>query len=222
MSQGRDRVRSRFDNIAPLYDKILHGYCLSRRTSFFESNSSGMCLEVGAGTGSISSLLGQTMVVFGSDLSVEMVRVMKKKGILGFQADAEALPVRNEVLDTIIGSEMIYYLDDPAQFFSEAYRILRPKGRLLLSSFNDGVRIYNTLRTLLRKVGMKSMYFEDDVRKFMTKTQLISYTESAGFRNIEIKKVIVLPWDQADSFNRILERTLFRHFGLFILLSANK
>ena len=68
----------------------------------------------------------------------------------------------------------------------------------------------------------ESMYFEDDVREFMTEKQLVSLTVSAGFRNIQIKKVIVLPWDKVDSFNRVLERTLFRHFGLFILLSADK
>ena len=221
-SQGRDRVRRRFDGISRSYDDILHSYSFARRARFFESNSSGRCLEVGAGTGSISSLLGQPKVVFGTDLSVEMVRVMQMKGISGFQADAENLPVRNEVMDTIIGSEMIYYLDDPRQFFSEAYRILRPNGRLLLSSFNDRARVYDRLRTLLRKVGMKSMYFEDDVREFMTEKQLVSLTVSAGFRNIQIKKVIVLPWDKVDSFNRVLERTLFRHFGLFILLSADK
>ena len=222
MSQRRDRVRGRFDSISHSYDQILHSYSLSRRASFFESNSSGRCLEVGAGTGSISLLLAQSKVIFGSDLSVEMVRVMKMKGISGFQADAETLPVRSEVIDTIIGSEMIYYLVDPGQFFSEAYRILRPGGRLLLSSFNDRVRVYDRLRRLLRQVGMKSMYFEDDVREFMTEKQIVTHTVSAGFRNIQIKKVVVLPWDKADSLNRILERTPFQHFGLFILLSAEK
>ena len=84
------------------------------------------------------------------------------------------------------------------------------------------MRIYDHFRHLLRNVGIKGMYFDDGVKKFLTEGQVRKFVTVAGFREIEIRKIVILPWMVMDPLNSILEKTWLRHLGLFILMSARK
>jgi len=50
--------------------------------------------------------------------------------------DAEDLPFRDRSFDVVILFEALYYLPRPERFFSEARRVLRPGGQLLISTVN--------------------------------------------------------------------------------------
>ena len=47
-------------------------------------------------------------------------------------ADAGRLPVRGGIADAVLGLDVLHHLPDPAAFFAEAARVLRPGGRLAL------------------------------------------------------------------------------------------
>ena len=59
------------------------------------------------------------------------------------QIDAHHLPFESDSFDTVLLYEAIYYLADPAQFFSEASRVLRPSGTLLVCSVNPNWHGFN-------------------------------------------------------------------------------
>lgn len=48
-------------------------------------------------------------------------------------ADAKALPLRNEIFDTVVMLEVMEHLRHPREALSEAARVLRPRGKILLS-----------------------------------------------------------------------------------------
>src|SRR5215471_10313184 len=59
--------------------------------------------------------------------------------------DAEELPFRRGSFDTVIGSELFYYLADPRNFLRDVRRVLAPGGRIVLlwgnPTFNGVYRI---------------------------------------------------------------------------------
>jgi SAM-dependent methyltransferase len=84
-------------------------------------------LEVGAGPGFFSQyarrvrpdlrwLASDYLVVPGND----------------FVADALQLPIRDASVDAVLGCDILHHLVRPAHFFSEASRVLRPQGALVL------------------------------------------------------------------------------------------
>lgn len=223
MKPSNQEFKAIFDSAASRYDEISNPYAVSRRREFFVRLATGDTLEVGAGTGEISrALLKDGHRVVATDISPNMVSQMQKKGIEAVVSDAEKLPFANESFDTVIAAELIYYLDNPERFIAEAHRVLKPQGRLLLSSANNTTRIYDRLRAALRILGLKGMYFDDKIRQFMAARQICTLLEKGGFRVSEIKKIMPLPLAPLDFLNRLLEKTPFKHFGIFILVHAER
>lgn len=223
---SNEEVKTLFDAVAPRYNAITHSYALRRRIEFFVSHAQKDCLEVGAGTGEISKALKQAgHHVIATDVAPQMVTQIRNKiGVEAVICDAESLPFPDASFDTVIGAEMIYYLDHPERFLSEAHRVLKPGGRLLLSSANANIaRFYDSLRAFLRTLGLgRGTYFDDPVRQFPSSKELMRLLRNTGFEIREIKKAIVLPIGALDWFNRLLEKTPFNHFGAFIFIHAEK
>ena len=217
-------IRYIFDSIATSYDSITSSYAVGRRVEFFVAHARGKCLEVGAGTGSISRALFEAgYEVSATDISPNMVEEMKKKGISAVVCDAEQLPFPDASFDTVVSSEMLYYLDSPAKFLKEAKRVLKPGGMLLVSSANARVaRWYDWLRTMVRPFGVGGAYFDDPVHTFFSEGDLRRLVEQAGFSAVTARKALIVPVAFLDKLNRLLERTPFRHAGAFVVLSARK
>lgn len=212
-----------FDSIATKYDDITNDYAVKRRINFFKEFAKGKCLEIGAGTAEISKALKNQHQVIATDISPKMVDQIKKKlKIPAYVCDAEKLPFTDNSFDTIIGAEMIYYLDNPQNFINEASRVLKAGGRILLSSANDDIRFYDSLRAVFRKLGIGSMYFDDQNRKFISSSELIKLLKKGGFRIDQMRKVMIIPIKNLQWLDKILEKTPLSFFGIFIFVSAEK
>lgn len=214
-----------FNGIARQYNEVSNEYLVQKRKEVLGNWAVGRCLEVGAGTGEISKFLQQKgLPVVATDIAPGMVREIQKSGIEAYECDAEKLPFPDAAFDTVIAAEVLFYLDNPDNFLSEAQRVLKPNGRLLLScASNFPVKFYDRVRSYLRASGVGRMYFEEDtLREFTTIPKLRTMLARNGFEVIAMKKAPILPFAAFDFFNKGLENTLLRHFGIFIFVSASK
>ena len=100
----------------------------------------GDLLEFGAGTGQLANKL----VEINYPGTITCTDIMSRpdnvaESVQWVQGDLNhPLPVADESFDTIISTEVIEHLENPRFVFREFYRLLRPKGNLIVTTPNQG------------------------------------------------------------------------------------
>ncbi|WP_017431065.1 class I SAM-dependent methyltransferase [Vreelandella jeotgali] len=175
--------RRRYNAYAPIYDavaaRLLHE---PRQASLRQVTwKSGMrVLLDGAGTGLDLPLLPRDVEVDATDLSAAMIRRAVRRAA-GLERDvdcrvmdAEALDYPDDSFDVVVMHFIVAVMPDPARGLAEAYRVLKPGGRLcLLDKFQPDHRPAGTGRRLLN--AMTSALATDITR------QATPLLDSAGF-----------------------------------------
>ena len=88
----------------------------------------GTGLEVGVGTGRFAKNLEN--VVVGVDVSSNMLRLAKKRGVEVILADASNLPFKR-VFDFVLFAFTICFVENPLEALREACRVLKPGGKVI-------------------------------------------------------------------------------------------
>ena len=89
----------------------------------------GLGLAIGVGTGRFAAPLG---VQVGIDPAREVLDYAANRGILSMQAIAEALPFSDSSVDYALSVTTICFVDDATAMLTEAYRVLKPGGELVI------------------------------------------------------------------------------------------
>jgi len=94
----------------------------------------GTILDVGCGTGGTTKFLTQYGEVTGIERSPLAVRLAGKRGIALRRGSANALPFPRQTFDVVTLFDVLYHKDViVAAALSEAYRVLKPGGVLLVT-----------------------------------------------------------------------------------------
>ena len=108
--------------------------------SFVSLTQLGVCVDVGAGDGSMIALLApQAEELVCVDPSPAMIAAGEAHihehgfdNVRYAQATGEKLPLENDSCDTILFLQSLQYVHEPKLAIEESIRILKPGGRLLL------------------------------------------------------------------------------------------
>ncbi len=146
-------------------------------------------LDVGSGAG-IDVLLAARKVgpeghVIGLDMTPEMIEAAKKNAAeagatnVEFRlGDAEEMPVESGTVDWIISNCVINLAPDKAKVFREAYRVLRPGGRILVSDI--------VTRDLPDQVRHSAEAWASCIAGALEEDDYLDAIRGAGFSQIEI------------------------------------
>ena len=160
--------------------------CSSLRSGLFLNNANKSCeakgviLEVGVGTGSSFKDYPPGKQIIAVDASKGMLRLSEKKlkacnGQIEMQvADAQNLPFKDEIFDTIFTSLVFCSVHNPFRGLREMHRVLKKDGRLLMI---EHVKSENRL------VGYMMDKFNPVVAKFDNiNRETVHYLPLAGFK----------------------------------------
>jgi SAM-dependent methyltransferase len=91
-------------------------------------------LDLGCGTGVVLRDLGTWAQPIGVDMSPFALGFCRKRGLSQtIQGDGVCLPVQSGTIDAVIGLDIFEHIYDDVAAFSEAYRVIKPGGFIVLS-----------------------------------------------------------------------------------------
>lgn len=164
-------------------------------------------LDLGSGAGFdcfiAAAKVGKTGRVIGVDMTPEMIEKAKQNAQRGqFEnvefrlGEIENIPVPDEEVDVVISNCVINLSPDKERVFREAYRVLKPGGRLMVS---DMV----LLRELPEAVRQSVEAYVGCIAGAALKWEYLSAIEAAGFRDICILGEDIYPIDVMSTDSRI-------------------
>lgn len=157
-------------------------------------------LEIAAGTGRVTAHLRQTIPasarLVATDLNPDMITIAKRlvpsDQIEWQTANAQELPFGDECFDLVVCQFGLMFVPDKPKALSEAFRVLKPGGQFLLSTWDR--QEYNRATYVAEQVVHR--HFPSDPPMFFRvpfslhdPDQLLSLLETAGFNNIQIDNV---------------------------------
>jgi ubiquinone/menaquinone biosynthesis C-methylase UbiE/predicted DNA-binding transcriptional regulator len=199
LARRQDRTRAYFDELA---GKFGRHYVPGRSWKGLAETLLALMppldiADLGAGEGTFSQLLArrarhviaidnsQKMVEYGVDLA-------RKHGLTNLeyrQGDLEALPIESASVDMAFFSQALHHAPHPQRAVAEAWRILRPFGRIVVLDLMR--HTYEEAREMYADLWLG--FTEVEVRRFL---------EEAGFKNVETS--VVHREDEAPHFETML------------------
>jgi SAM-dependent methyltransferase len=121
------------------YDSSVRG-CKESILKLLEENPQAELLDCGCNNGEFTVEQAKTIgtcKVYGIEINEKNCGEAKRKGIKVYNNDLNMkLPIRSSSIDVIIANQIIEHLYDSDTFVKEIYRILKPKGYVIVSTNN--------------------------------------------------------------------------------------
>ena len=178
------------EEIKSIPEEAIFGLGCGNPTALAEINEGETVLDLGSG-GGIDVFLAANKVgdhgkVIGVDMTEEMVKTAKENAEKGRYSNVEFrlgeienLPVEDNSVDVIISNCVINLTPNKLIAFMEAFRVLKPGGRILIS---DLVTIGN----LPDEIRKSFEAWSNCIAGAMEKDDYLDTIKEAGFSDIEI------------------------------------
>lgn len=160
-------------------------------------------LDLGSGGGFDCFLAAEKVgpggLVIGVDMTPEMIEKARKNaekedfGNVEFRlGEIENLPVADKSVDIIISNCVINLSSDKKRVFSEAFRVLKPGGRIMVSD----IVLEEELPASIKK---SISAYVGCLAGAMLKNEYIEVVKNAGFENVRIEREMIMPFKHAEN-----------------------
>ena len=159
-------------------------------TRIAELNSGEVVLDLGSGSGIDVFLaarrVGPTGKAIGVDMTEEMLeRARRAASAMGIanaefrQGDIEALPLSPESVDVVISNCVVNLAPDKSRVFREAFRVLKPGGRMVISDVVSNGPLLPSIRT-------DPEAWAGCIAGALEEREYLALIQAAGFEQIEV------------------------------------
>jgi len=197
LRKRQDKMRRYFDELA---GKFGRQYVPGRKgvaEALLKLMPPMVIADLGAGEGTIAQLMAQrAKKVIAIDNSEKMVEfgaeLAKKHAIANLEyrlGDLEDVPIRAATVDLAFLSQALHHAAHPERAIAEAYRIVKPGGRIAVLDLN-------------RHHFEEAREMYADLWLGFTELELEKYLKGAGFRNVET--AVVYRETEAPHFETVL------------------
>lgn len=170
-----------FDRFASLYELAMPAANAAKLEAglAFGEGPFDRVLDVGGGTGRAAREFDGATVV---DAAAGMLREARSHGVDGVQGDAGRLPVRSESVDAVTIVDALHHFPDAAAAVTEAARVLRPGGVLVIREFDPSTLRGKGLVAAERLVGFDSTFYTvDELATMLEQAGLVTFHPESGF-----------------------------------------
>lgn len=184
-------------------------------------------LDVGCGIGTISCQLQKRgFEVYGIDFSSVAIKKAKEKGIKAMECDVDknGIPFEDNYFDVVWAGDIIEHVFDPIFLLKEMSRVVKPLGKVLLTTPNN-FHLKTRLSVFISgKSPQSDVYknFGQYKHHTMFSLDLLEYMlDQAGLDSHSIHSIIKIPKSNIKRYCKI--RILGALFGaVFIVETHNK
>ncbi|MDD3051252.1 MAG: class I SAM-dependent methyltransferase [Candidatus Cloacimonetes bacterium] len=139
-------------------------------------------MEIGIGTGMFAEPLG---IKIGVEPATKMAEISRRKGIEVHNGTAENLPFDNGIFDFALMVTTICFVDDVFQSLSEAYRVLKDKGQIIIGFVDKESKIGKQYQAEKEK----SKFYKNAT--FFSTEEILDFLEQSSFNNFEIMQTLI-------------------------------
>jgi arsenite methyltransferase len=180
------------DEILSIPEEAVYGLGCGNPTALADINTGETVLDLGSGGGIdvflASQKVGKNGKVIGVDMTPEMVETAEKNASeAGYKnvefriGEIENLPINDGLIDVIISNCVINLTTDKSTAYSEAFRVLKPGGRILVSDLVSEGYIPLDMRKNFQA-------WSECIAGAIDKDRYLDIIKEAGFRDVEIVK----------------------------------
>ncbi|NZA26755.1 bifunctional 2-polyprenyl-6-hydroxyphenol methylase/3-demethylubiquinol 3-O-methyltransferase UbiG [Luteimonas sp. SJ-92] len=167
-------------------------------------------LDVGCGGGLLSeAMAGEGARVTGIDLSAELIRIARLHRLeSGIEVDYQETAVeslaaaRPESFDVVTCMEMLEHVPDPAAIVAACARLLRPGGRLFVSTLNRTPAAFALAIVGAEYVAGLLPRGTHQYRDFIRPSELRRWLQDAGLELEDVSGMAYAPWRNAARLSR--------------------
>ncbi|MBN1893646.1 class I SAM-dependent methyltransferase [bacterium] len=179
-TQPFEKYSDRYDKWFEKHQDVYLAELEAVRQMMHPSSSEG--LEVGVGSGKFAAPLG---IRTGVEPSEKMAVKAEELGIRVFRNAAEDLPFSDSGFDFVLMVTTICFVDDIFKSFKEAFRVLRPRGSIIVGFVDKeselGRRYWNKRNT--------SVFYKEAT--FFSTGQVCRHLADAGFGGFTFKQTLI-------------------------------
>ncbi|MBI3609647.1 MAG: arsenite methyltransferase [Nitrospirae bacterium] len=183
-------------------DTVVHSFGCGNPLAFAGVGSGQVVVDIGSGAGIDCFLAAQKVGPEGRVIGIDMTPVMIEKarqnalqaGVFNVEfrlGEAEAIPVEDGSADWIISNCVINLSPDKPRVFREAFRVLRPGGRLSITDI-----MVERLPWILRR---STTLYTSCVAGAVSEIRYLKGLREAGFSDVQVTERIVYDRNQVMS-----------------------
>jgi ubiquinone/menaquinone biosynthesis C-methylase UbiE len=148
----------------------------------------GRVLDIGCGTGLLASRVRAELPgaeVVGCDFSRGMLAQAAghRRALALVQASALSLPFAGGAFEAVVSTEAFHWFPDQNAALREFFRVLAPKGRLLVSLVNPPLEV-------MSRIGRRVSSLVGEPATWPTRQRMRRRVEGAGFR-VEAQQLVL-------------------------------